>query len=130
MIQESWATAVEWAITNNEYKRFDINLDHKNRQNWGLLKTDYSKNLSFMDYSPVFIDLMDDNNQRNQYVLKYLNYEFPDDNVTGFTIAELRGVLRKTFSIADLKKNLKALRTDPVILSNIDKLFETYEKAE
>ena len=50
--------------------------------------------------------------------------------VKGFTIAELRGVLRKTFSLADLKKNVKALRTDPTILSNIDKLFETYEKAK
>ncbi len=64
------------------------------------------------------------------YASKYPNYEFPDDNVTGFTIAELRGVLRKTFSLADLKKNVKALRTDPTILSNIDKLFETYEKAK
>ena len=83
-----------------------------------------------MDYSPVFIDLIDNVNQRTLNSGLLPNYEFPDDNVTGFTIAELRGVLRKTFSLADLKKNVKALRTDPTILSNIDKLFETYEKAK
>jgi len=130
IIQESWATAVEWAITNNEYKRLGYYLNHRNQQYWGLLKTDYSKNMSFMNYSPIFIDLIDNFNQRTLYSGVFQNYEFPDDNVTGFTIAELRGVLRKTFSIADLKKNVKALRTDPTILSNIDKLFETYEKAK
>ena len=83
-----------------------------------------------MNYSTIFIDLIDDNNQTNMYASKYPNYEFPDDIVRGFTVAELRGVLRKTFSLADLKKNVKALRTDPTILSNIDKLFETYEKAK
>lgn len=131
IIQESWPSTLEWAITNNEYKRLgNSSFDYRNRQYWALLKTDYSKNLLSMDYSPIFIDLIDNFNQRNLYSGSYFAYEFPDDNVTGFTIPELRSILRKTFSIADLKKNVKSMRTDPIILSNIDKLFETYEKAK
>lgn len=131
IIQESWPSTLEWAITINEYKRLGLSIDYNNRQLWALLKTDYSKNLKSMDYSPIFIDLIDNYNQRNTYnQTTYPDYEFPDDNVTGFTIAELRSILRKSFSVSDLKKNVKALRTDSTILSNIDKLFETYEKAK
>ena len=50
--------------------------------------------------------------------------------VTGFTLSELSGILRKTFTLNGLKTNVKALRTDETTLSNIDKLFETYEKAK
>ena len=42
----------------------------------------------------------------------------------------LKGVLLNTFTISDLKKNVKALRSDSTVLANIDKLFETYEKAK
>ncbi len=49
---------------------------------------------------------------------------------TGFTLEELSKILRKTFAINGLKINVKALRTDETTLSNIDKLFETYEKVK
>jgi len=48
----------------------------------------------------------------------------------GFTMTELRSVLPKTFNVTDLKNNVKALRTDNSILSKINKLFETYERAK
>ena len=52
------------------------------------------------------------------------------DNITSFTLSELSGILRKTFTLEGLKTNVKALRSDETILSNIDKLFETYEKVK
>ncbi len=132
-IIESWAETVEWSITKNEYKKLGSLYHFRNlqKQSWGLLKSDYSKNFSStsMDYSPLFIDLMDNDNQKF-YELYYPDYEFPDDDVSGFTLSELKGVLRKTFKIADLKKNVKALRSDSIELASIDKLFETYEKAK
>ena len=132
IVVESWASAVEWSVTNNEYNRLGLwySLDYNNRQNWALLKSDNSKNIKSMDYSPVFIDLMDTYNQRNYSYYDHVKYEYPDDNVSGFTLSELKGVLRKTFTIGDLKKNVKALRSDSTELANIDKLFETYEKAK
>ena len=81
-------------------------------------------------WPPVFIDLMDTFNQRNYSYYDHVKYEYPDDKVSGFTLSELKGILRKTFTIADLKKNVKALRSDSTELANIDKLFETYEKAK
>lgn len=132
IIIESWASVVEWAVTNYEYSKLGLwyNLDYHNRQNWALLRTDNSKNIRSMDYSPVFIDLMDTFNQRSYWGYDHIKYEYPEDNVSGFTLSELKGLLRKSFSISDLKKNVKTLRSDSTELANIDKLFETYEKAK
>lgn len=132
IIIESWASAVESSVTSNEYSKLGLgySLSYNNRQRWGLLKTDYSKNLTSMNYSPVFIDLIDASNQRLNLSYDHTKYEYPDDRVSGFTISELKGLLRKTFTLNDLKKNVKALRTDSITLVNIDKLFETYGKAK
>lgn len=131
MIYESWASAVEWAVTSQEYSRllgYSYNYPYDEQNKWGLLKTDYSK-IYYGDkaYSPVFIDLIDN---VNQVGFSSSMYEYPNDMVTGFTISELSKVLRKTFTIKGLKTNVKALRTDEITLSNIDKLFETYEKVK
>lgn len=131
LIYESWATAVEWAVTNNEYKKLrgsSYSYNNNKQSSWGLLMTDYGKVLSGdKAYSPVFIDLIDN---VNQVGFSSSLYEFPNDNVSGFTISELSKILRKTFTIKGLKTNVKALRSDSTILSNIDKLFETYEKVK
>ena len=134
LIYESWASAVEWAITSNEYSRllgYSYDYSDNKQWHWALLNTDNTKIIAGdKAYSPVFIDLMDYKNQKNTYSTYYPNYEFPDDNISGFTLSELSGVLRKTFTLNGLKTNVKALRTDETTLSNIDKLFETYEKVK
>lgn len=51
-------------------------------------------------------------------------------NISGFTSAELRSIVKKVYNLEDLKEKVKALRSDRVIKNNIDILFETYEKME
>jgi len=131
IIIESWATAVEWAITNDEYRnRGLITYRHFDRRYWSLLKTDYTKNYySKMEYSPIFIDLIDTHNQKSLGTF-YSDYIFPDDKVSGFTLSELRTLLRKTLNLSDLKKNVLTLRNDDTMKANINTLFEVYEKAK
>ena len=56
-IYESWATAIEWYISGIEYAELGVpNYNSKAaKQGWP-----FSGNI---DYSPLFIDLVDDNNQ-------------------------------------------------------------------
>jgi hypothetical protein len=64
LIIESWARAVEWRVSQIEYNargiaNYDVpngTLQHRNIQNW-------NRNSSLKDYSPLFIDLIDDFNQ-------------------------------------------------------------------
>lgn len=128
MITESWARAVECLITNRTYQKLGYSMKYRNNsQGWAINKSNqnviygYSKN-----YSPIFIDLVDN---ENQFKSSY-SYEYPNDNVEGFALSELRSKLRVTFNLKDLKHNVKALRNSTTIHSNIDKLFETYEKAK
>lgn len=128
MITESWARAVECLVTNRTYQKLGYPMKYRyNSQGWAINKSTqnvidgHSKN-----YSPIFIDLVDN---ENQFTSSY-SYEYPNDNVEGFALSELRSKLRITFNLKDLKRNAKALRNSTTIHSNIDKLFETYEKAK
>jgi len=82
-----------------------------------------------MEYSPIFIDLIDTHNQKSLGTF-YSDYIFPDDKVSGFTLSELRTLLRKTLNLSDLKKNVLTLRNDDTMKANINTLFEVYEKAK
>lgn len=133
IIQESWATYTESTITTEIYRKLGAgnSYEYYTKQGWALLKTDYSESRSgSVVYSPIFIDLADSYNQRSIYATSYPKYEFPEDNVSGFTPTELRSVIRKVYNLNDLKQQVKSLRTDQTIKNNIDILFETYEKAK
>ncbi len=132
IIRESWPDAVEWKVTTAEYARLGFTgWGDKHPllgQEWGLLRTDYSKGSeNDMAYSPLFIDLMDSFNQRGKD-FNLSKYEYPNDNVSGFTPTELRNILKKVYNLKDLKQQVKALRSDQTIKNNIDILFATYEK--
>lgn len=88
MITESWARAVECLITNRTYQKLGYSMKYRNNsQGWAINKSNqnliygYSKN-----YSPIFIDLVDN---ENQFKSSY-SYEYPNDNVEGFALSELR----------------------------------------
>lgn len=57
--------------------------------------------------------------------------EIPGDDAGLSAIKEhIRKDGGKTFTLKGLRTNVKALRSDETTLSNIDKLFETYEKVK
>ncbi len=124
IIYESWATYIEWAVVSWEYARLGKPMKDE-------YDNDYQTQFWFLQtksnpkYSPVFIDLADTYNQGSHSNSKE---EYPEDKVSGFTVAELRGIINKVQNMQDLKVQVKSLRKDPVVLSNIDKLFSTYEK--
>ncbi len=98
IIRESWPDAVEWKVTTAEYARLGYtDWDETNSsllgQKWALLRTNYSKGTkNDMEYSPLFIDLMDSYNQRNNPDYNHSSHEYPNDNVSGFTPTELRNI--------------------------------------
>ncbi len=129
IICESWAEAAECYVTSNTYQKLlnDNHYQYYNMQGWAInKKTNNVINGHYKEYTPIFIDLIDNYNQSNYHIID--GYEFPNDNVTGYTLEELRWMLRTTFNLSDLKRNVKEVRNNSILLNNIDKLFETYEK--
>ena len=82
-VKESWAVAAEWHLSLHEYKRLGANsykLDSlhsdKAEQFWPYLgRSDI--------YSPMFIDMIDNFNQKNLYSDYFY---IPVDNVVGYTL--------------------------------------------
>ena len=88
-MRESWAVAVGWSLTTQEYSDLNANFStsfssNLNRQMW-------NANSSSKAYSPLFIDLVDDFNQQVRYGKSY-----PNDIVTGYTMNSLNKILLKS----------------------------------
>jgi hypothetical protein len=130
-ISESWATCVEISVTDWVYQ-VKLGLPnykyHRNYQDWALDNNNKAVNNHHKNYSPIFFDLIDNDNQRLLYATIYPDYELPDDDVSGFTITQIRTILPYIHTRADLKAWITALATNQTLRNNIDKLFKTYEK--
>lgn len=134
IIYESWASAVECLITHAEYQKLSGNrleTYELNRQWWSIPIKNNGEKISI--YTPIFIDLVDNYNQNKYYNSR--NREYPNDDVDEYTLSELRNILRITFNISDLKKQVKNIKKNQGTTSvdlemRIDKLFETYEKVK
>lgn len=170
-IKESWARCVQYHLTNEEYKElgvFDklnstINMvwhsstgltknikkayiqpDYAyNYQGWSAIYTDENMRLN---YTPLFIDLIDSYNQRNYWKSYNINFNkniditnYPDDRIH-FPISAIENIVFKSRSLSDVKTFVKTYAkeyiktqsmfekiSNPVNDENIDKLFETYE---
>ena len=124
IIYESWADAVEWALTNDEYHRLGnkygvsdaINYFHGgNRHNsWPYVKD--------KAYSPIFIDLMDNVNQRDKFGPKY-----PNDLISGYSLSYIhKNILKNSYNLHNLRDEIKKHKIAGVTNSDIDILFELY----
>ncbi len=123
IIYESWADAVEWALTHQEYNELGLiysrnPVNNLNRQDWPY--TGISQ-----EYSSLFIDLNDNYNQskNNKGSKKY-----PNDNVTGYSMSKLSSIVAKSYGLTSLKRNLKANKPYRVTDSQINELFKRYEE--
>ncbi|MDP2423037.1 MAG: hypothetical protein Q8M23_01705, partial [Bacteroidales bacterium] len=84
IIPESWAEAVEWGLTNLEYNtlgnRFNNTAAMNYNHNHGL---QFWNTSGLRDYTPMFIDLIDNINQRLTHGGG--STTFPPDDVTGYS---------------------------------------------
>ena len=116
IIPESWAEAVSWQLTRNEYKRFgDFALSSAD---FNFSKQVWSNNMNKY-YTPIFIDLIDNINQRVKYS-GLLNY--PNDNVTGYTVAKLEQLLYAFMDLDLLEATLLVNKPSGVTNESIKEL--------
>ena len=142
MIRDSWACAiayyslkeeVEYLASNSAaflglpteavtetYKDF---IQQYNEQEWPFVR----RNLR---YSPMFIDLIDDFNQRDYYYIEQPNnyMSYPNDYITGYTFAVLGNILKDAYAAHSLKTGLRANKPAGVTDADLDVLFELYEE--
>lgn len=170
IIKESWAVAVQKYLTYAEYATYGYSPhmteslpytdalepsmrefvipNTLNRQNWPFSSGHNEDGVSFntmLPYSPLFIDLIDNENQQDYYYALGLKNnwagtyydswykKFPADNVKDFTIGELQNLLKTTNTLEDFHikvKNLNNLHgNSKAAIDNLFvKFFEHWEK--
>ncbi len=141
-IRESWAVGVEWFITQKEYKERGIsNYADPNYTDGDFYPIQYGYQHWFSinsEYSPVFIDLVDNYNQLGQSFPGKNNGTI-NDAVTGYTLASIEsGFLNKVYRMnpimvvgknpigSSLRSELKANKPTGVTNTQIDKLIDSY----
>ena len=97
VIAESWASCVEWYITKDIYG--DVEDKRLN------LQSQTTTESMEKGYTSLFIDLIDDYNQKEKH-----GDDYPIDNVKGYTISQLENALDKTYL------NFKTTTINPEVL--------------
>ena len=140
-ITEGWAEAVAYYTIQEEYEyltRYSqtllgtyVNitsnalyydaLEQRHHSNWpGIISGEG------LSYSPLFIDLIDNENQIfTSSTLQSIGG--PNDVISGYTFPVLNNVLVGAYAIHTLKTNLRANKPAGVTDADIDTLFATYE---
>ncbi len=119
-IYESWADAVEWSLTNHYYNN-DLghtNFQHPGSQTWhpGTMSGGHTK-----CYTPLFIDLMDDTNQRNDSIV------YPNDMISGYTLQYIQNnILSTTYGLTSFRTALKNHKINGTTDAQIDSLMAMY----
>jgi hypothetical protein len=124
IIRESWAEAVEWAMSNDEYNKLGkkygnsiaINYNHQyyKHNNWPYVPD--------RAYSPIFIDLVDRFNQRVALGPKY-----PNDLIMEYSISYINlNILKNSMDISSLQSEVKKHKLDGVNDFQISELFLLY----
>ncbi len=127
IIYESWADAVEWGLTNDEYHKLGITYNDLTAQEYNhhfnnhyFWPIDCNK-----DYSPIFIDLVDTVNQRT--VLHGGDTRYPNDLISGYTLENInKNILPNSYGISILKSLVKNNKIPGVTDTAIDELFLLY----
>ena len=130
---ESWARCVQYVLTNQEYK--ELGVFHKlpaypengsyNFQAWN--PQVYDRN-----YTPLFIDLIDDFNQRAYH---QGNTIYPDDEIHDMPVSVVQDIVFRSKTFADVKrllldyaaKNKYAAQLYNLTTETINRLFAVYE---
>lgn len=124
IIRESWAEAVEWALTNDEYNKLGrkygnfkaarYNHQAEKHNNWPFVHD--------INYSPIFIDLVDVINQRLANGPAH-----PNDLISEYSLSYVnRYLLMNSTDIISLKAEVTKHRIEGVGDFQIDELFRLY----
>ena len=119
-IHESWADAVEWRLTNHYYSN-DLgynSYNHPGSQKWhpGTMTGGHTS-----CYTPLFIDLMDDINQRNDSIV------YPNDMISGYTLQYIQNnILSTTYGLTSFRTALKNHKINGTTDAQVDSLMALY----
>jgi hypothetical protein len=124
IIYESWADAVEWALSNDEYQKLGqkygvtaaifYNHHYNTHNKWPIV---FDK-----DYSPIFIDLMDHINQR-----VFFGKTYPNDLISGYTLSLINNtLLGNTSGLKSLREEILNHKPANVDDYQVEELFELY----
>jgi hypothetical protein len=137
VIYESWAQAVEWALTNDEYHKLGNLYNNTNAQNYNHeegMQT-WRKSQSDWEYSPIFVDLIDNFNQRNSgwhwgqsgRIWHDGSPNYPNDRITGYTLSYINSnILRNSYGLSSLRDAVKNHKLTGVTDADFDDLFALY----
>lgn len=150
-LRESYADAIAWVFTKDEYTKIFGDYKKKTdrlsvfpesgRQNWPYSNRTLSKISSNMEYSPIFIDLIDDVNQRNymdkdwfsMIVRTSTSSELPNDRISGFTIKQIQDNISSFKSYSDVRDYVKnawagSNKSKQNIVNELFTIYEKYDK--
>ena len=114
-VMESWATCVQWKVTTDYYDgMFGQTGYGGGKQSWTATTSN--------EYTPIFIDLMDDYNQGRHY-----GGSVPNDNVSGYTLKEIQdNILGLSTNFEGLQVALKAFKLHGTTDAQLDDLLYHY----
>lgn len=133
VIYESWAQAVEWGLTNDEYHELGNKYSNTTAKNYNHERGSqtWRKSNTNWEYSPIFIDLIDDFNQRysgyNSGAYHYGSTSYPDDKITGYTLSYINNnILKDSYGLSSLRDAVKDNKKSGVTDTDVDDLFALY----
>lgn len=114
IVRESWADFIEHTFIKQYYGDY-VNL-------WETHKQNHTKSKMSDGYSAIFIDLVDNLNQRNG---RGGNTNFPNDNVMGYTIPQLQNALKGARKLEHIRDYLRTEYNNQTE-EHLDELFDFY----
>ncbi len=124
-LRETWATAVEWAITSYKYRFFlGGNQPFLYKENDYQLRSRNDERMTD-GYTPLMIDLIDEENQSLRF--NPPTNSLPNDEVIGFTIKDCENAIRGNIrNFGDFYGRIIALTTASYQINELDQLFAFY----
>lgn len=137
---ESWAEAISWVLLNDEYRKMALQIQRSEYLNYtSVLHNDFEWESTttgeHRNYSPIFIDLIDDINQKyyekdkygNKIKVTNISPNIPDDEVTGFTLEYIQEkILPTSFGVSSLKESIRKNNISTVRSSDLETLLSYY----
>ena len=119
-IKDGWAVAVAYYMMKKEYE--DLGAD---KTHFEYLRNEYAyqRYSSNKKYSPLMLDLVDDENER--YIFNDTSY--PNDQVRGYSLATIQKCMKGITDVDEFEANVKNNKPKGVTDNQIKLLFQTFK---